>query len=362
MNTQDELIARLAPFYREAGTEVSPSPPVWEPARRRTVRWLQPVLASVVLVALAVGLAVTIRMVREEAHHKLGPLPVPRASPSPSPSLSPTPSPSPLPPPASSWVTRRVPLGQVTTMSLDGPAIFALYFQPPANGGFDLEHSMLARIDRTTGAVAIAGPFPNTTELARVTAGLWIGAGPERYAPNAGTDWLTLLDPATLKVKQRVRLPSQPNPGPYTRPYLAGSSKLLWLAYDESLYRLDPTAGRILASQSLPGPATSISIDPYGRRQLLLYERRRTRAGLGQRPQAKAQLPRQRRGFHLCVRTVARPAMTGPQRFCTRPHPSCRSHMRSRPPRAPLQALDRRGPLHRWVPTQFGSPSRHRTR
>lgn len=268
MNDQDELIARLSRFYREASAEVSSVPTEWTPVRRPTARWLQPALASMVLVVLAVGLAVTIRVVRDEAQRKIlpAPLPTPSASPSPSPSLSPTPSPSPSLSPAPSWVTRRVPLGQVTTMSLDGAAIFALYFQPPANGGVDLEHSMLARIDRTSGAVATAGPFPNATELVRVTAGLWIGAGPERYAPNAGTDWLTLLDPATLKVKQRVRLPSQPNPGPYTRPYLAGSSNLLWLAYDESLYRLDPTAGRILATQSLPGPATSISIDPSAHR------------------------------------------------------------------------------------------------
>ena len=258
MNSQDELIERLTRFYREAGGEVSSMPRAWVPGKRPTARWLQPVLASIVLVALAVGLPVTIRMVREEAHRKIAPLPTPSASPSPSPSASAT--------PLSSWVTRRVPFGQVTTMSLDASAIFALYFQPPVNGGFDLEHSRLARIDRATGAVATAGPFPNATELARVTAGLWIGAGPERYAPNADTDWLTLVDPATLKVKQRVRLPAQPNPGPFTKPYLAGTSNLLWLAYGESMYRLDPTTGRILVSESLPGPATSISIDPSGHR------------------------------------------------------------------------------------------------
>jgi len=260
MNSQDELIERLTRFYREAGREVSSLPPVWEPGKRRAVGWLRPALASIVLVALAIGLAVTIRAVRDEAHRKTAPLPTVSASPSssPSPSASAT--------PLSSWVTRRMPIGPVVAMSLDSAAVFALYAPAPVNGGVDPSKIRLARIDRATGAVTTAGPFPNATELARVTAGLWIGAGPERYAPNAGTDWLTLVDPTTLKVKQRIRLPAQPDLGPFAKPYLAGTSNLLWLAYSESLYRLDPTTGRILVSKSLSGPATSISIDSAGRR------------------------------------------------------------------------------------------------
>ena len=46
MNSQDELIERLARFYREAGREVSSQPPAWVPGRSRASRWLQPALAE----------------------------------------------------------------------------------------------------------------------------------------------------------------------------------------------------------------------------------------------------------------------------------------------------------------------------
>ncbi len=260
MNSQDELIERLTRFYREAGGEVSSMPPAWVPGKRRTARWLQPVLASIVFVALAVGLAVTIRMVREEAHRKIAPVPTSSASPSPSPSASAT--------PLSSWVTRRVPFGQVTTMSLDASAIFALYAPAPVSGGIDPSKIGLARIDRVTGAVATAGVFPYAKSVARVAAGLWVAAGPTVGEGTVGADtkWLTLVDPVSLSVKQRVRLPAQADSGPFAAPRLAGTSNLLWLGYGHSLYQLDPATGRILLTESLPVNTTSISIDPSGNR------------------------------------------------------------------------------------------------
>jgi len=258
MNSQDELIERLTRFYREAGGEVSSLPPAWVPGKRRTARWLQPALASVVLVALAVGLAVTIRIVREEAHRKITPFPIPSASQSPSPSVSAT--------PLSSWITRRVPIGPVVAMSLDSAAIFALYAPAPTSGGIDPSKIGLARIDRTTGAVTTTGGFPYAKTMARVTAGLWVAAGPGigDGTVAADTRWLTLVDPVTLSIKQRVHLPAQADPGTFAAPQLAGASNLLWLGYGHSLYRLDPTTGRIVLTESLPGTATSISIDPSG--------------------------------------------------------------------------------------------------
>jgi hypothetical protein len=88
MSNQDKLIRGLTSFYREVGGEVSPIPPAWVPGKRRTARWLQPVLASVLLLALGLGLAVTIRLVREEAQrHNTS---ISAATPSPSPSASAT--------------------------------------------------------------------------------------------------------------------------------------------------------------------------------------------------------------------------------------------------------------------------------
>ena len=254
MNSQEQLIERLTRFYREAGGEVSASAPVWVPGKQRTVRWLQPALASLMLVALAVGLAVTLRIVREQAQRKTTPPHVVSPVPAPSPSSSATASPSPSPSATANWVTRHIAVGQVQAMSLDVAAIFALYDPYPVTGGI-----RVARVDRSTGAVTTAGPFPHAWQMARVTAGLWIGAGAD--PAGADTQWLTLVDPVTLKVKQRVRLPGEPTLGTYSMPQLAGTSDLLWSAYGNSLYRLDATTGRILSSQTLPGTASSVSID-----------------------------------------------------------------------------------------------------
>ncbi len=261
MDSRDELIGRLTRFYREAGGEVSSVPPAWVPGRRRTVPWLQPVLASLALVALAIGLAVTFRMAEEANHTKILP------APSLSPSASVVPSPSPSPSRRPTWVTRQVPLGEVTTMSLDSSAIFALYAPTPVSGGIDPSKMKLARIDRATGAMAKAGDFPFAKSVVRVAAGLWVAAGPGigDGTPAADTNWLSLLDPVTLSVRQRVHLPGQA--GALTSgPQLAGTADLLWLAYGSSLYRLDPATGRVLLTQSLPGSSTSLSIDPSSRR------------------------------------------------------------------------------------------------
>jgi hypothetical protein len=258
-NNQDELITRLTRFYRETGSEVSATPPAWVvPVKRRAAGWLQPALATIVLVALAVGLAVTIRLVREEAHRKSVPLPIPSASPSPSPSTSATPLPS--------WILRRVPIGSVVAMSLDSSAVFVLYDPGPINGRPDPARTMLARIDRGTAAVTTAGPFTNATLLARVAPGLWIGAGADQATAASDTQWLTLVDPVTLSVKHRVHLPGKPASGTFSLPQIAATSDLLWLSYGDSLYRLDPATGRILLTQGLQATATSLSIDSAGRR------------------------------------------------------------------------------------------------
>jgi hypothetical protein len=260
------LIDRLTRFYREAGGEVPATPPLWVRGKPRSTRWLQPVLASVALIALAAGLAVTVRIVREEAQRKpppvIGPSPMP--SPSPSPSLTPSPSPSPSATP--SWVMRQVVLGQVQTMSLDATAVFALYAPNPVSGGIDASQMRLARVDRSSGAVTSAGPFPNAWHMARTASGLWIAAGADRSAPTSDTQWLTLVDPVTLKVKQRLRLPGTPDTGIVSDAHLAATSNIMWLGYGHALYRLDPGTGRVLATQALAGTVTSVSIDPSGRR------------------------------------------------------------------------------------------------
>jgi hypothetical protein len=266
MSSQERLVERLTRFYRETRGEVSSTPPLWAPGKPRRTSWLQPVLASVALIALAAGLAVTVRIVREEAQRKPPPIvgPSPFPSPSPSPSLTPSPTPSPSATP--SWITRHVALGQVQAMSLDASAIFALYAPNPVSGGIDASQMRLARVDRSSGALTTAGPFPNAWHMAGTASGLWIAAGADQSATTADTQWLTLLDPVTLKVKQRIHLPGQPAAGTYPVPQLAATSDLLWLAYGGSLYRLDPATGRVLLTQNLAGTATGLSIDPSSHR------------------------------------------------------------------------------------------------
>jgi len=264
MDEQEDLIGRLTRFYRVARHEVPSTPPPWMPRERRTVRWLQPVLASAAIVAVAAGLAVTLRLVRDHATRAtIAATPTVSAVPSTSPTASASPSPSASV--GANWVTRQVPVGEVTAMALDSSAIFALYAPAPTSGAIDVSQMRLARIDRATGSVTTAGPFPNAAHLTRVAAGVWIAAGAEQ-GTSADTQWLTLVDPVTLTVEQRVHLPGPPDPAMVTQPQLAGASTLLWLGYGHSLYRLDPNTAQVLVTQTLPGVATSISIDPSGQR------------------------------------------------------------------------------------------------
>jgi hypothetical protein len=266
MNNQEQLIERLTRFYHEAGGEVSSVPPSWVGGNQRSVRWLQPAMASLAVVVLAVGLAVTVRVAREEAQRNppatigpsLLPLPIPAPFSMPSPTTSPLAAPS--------WVTRRVALGQVQAMSLDASAIFVLYSPNPVRGGVGANQMRLARIDRATGAGISTGPFPNGSGMARTASGLWLAAGADQSRPAADTQWLTLIDPVTLKVKQRVRLPGSPEKGASSEPQLSGTGNVMWLGYGHSLYRLDPATGRTTLRQSLLGTAGPISIDPSGRR------------------------------------------------------------------------------------------------
>ena len=78
--SQEQLVKRLTRFYREAGAEIPSVPPVWMPGKPRPLGQLQLVLASLALVVLAVGLAVTVRIVRDQANNKVTIVPPPSAS------------------------------------------------------------------------------------------------------------------------------------------------------------------------------------------------------------------------------------------------------------------------------------------
>jgi hypothetical protein len=245
---REEMIERLKGFYRDAGREVPSVAPRWIPEDGPRRGWLQPVLASVALVAVAVGIAIGVRTVRDQA-----------AQVKPSPTVSASPSTAPSPSASSTWVTR-VPLGQVTAMTTDASAVFALYLPTPVSGAGNATQARVARIDRTRGVAATAGPFPGATQIARANGGLWVAG------TDGGTPWLTLLDPQTLAVKHRTELPATVEPQTNPSAQLAGAADLLWIAYGRGLYRLEPSTGDTVLTRTLSGTATSISIDPSATR------------------------------------------------------------------------------------------------
>jgi hypothetical protein len=148
-------------------------------------------------------------------------------------------------------------------MTLDRSAIYALYAPKPAAGRVDPGQTRVARVERATGKIIEAGPFPGAASLTRAGSGLWIAGG--FAVSGADTRWLILLDPTSLKVERRVHLPGAAA-GTNTLAHLAGNPSLLWLGYAQQVYRLDPGTGSVLLSEPLPGGATSVSLDPSGRR------------------------------------------------------------------------------------------------
>jgi hypothetical protein len=252
MTDRDELIERLKSYYHQAGSEVPSAAPRWLPGTRVSRGWLQPVLASLALVVVAGAVAVGVRTARDNAGQV-----------KPTPTVSPSPSATPSPSAASSWVSR-VPLGQVTAMSTDASAVYALYLPAPASGAGNPAKASVARIDRATGMVATAAPFPGATQVARVDAGLWISGGDQ--ATGAGPQWMTLVDPISLKVKHRTELPRAVDSQTSPLAQLAGTANLLWVGYGHALYRLDPASGNVALTRALPANATSVSIDRSGTR------------------------------------------------------------------------------------------------
>lgn len=67
MNREQQLVEQLTAFYREAAAEAPAVPAAWIAEQPRKTSWLQPVLASVALVVLAIGLTVGLRMARQPA-------------------------------------------------------------------------------------------------------------------------------------------------------------------------------------------------------------------------------------------------------------------------------------------------------
>lgn len=150
-------------------------------------------------------------------------------------------------------------------MALDQNAVYVLY-QPQTQQGpgtVDVLGTMLAQIDRKTGTVVTAGPFPGALSLATAGGSLWIAGGYYPGRPDA--NFLDRLDPFSLRVQQHLPLPPQTGQNGISGT-LAGSGTSLWMAFGPTLYRLSPVDGHTIATQAIGADAavTSLSINPAG--------------------------------------------------------------------------------------------------
>lgn len=166
---------------------------------------------------------------------------------------------------AGSWQTpsaREVTLGAVGDLAVNPQAVYALYTPAGTQGKLaGAINTMLARIDRASGIVHKAGPFPGALRIAVGGGSVWVG-GSNQYpaSPYPGAIGVVRLDPDSLKQLVSVALPGERDQRPLVAA-VAASPGQVWLAYGRHLYQLDPKTGAVQSKQSLDGVAASITID-----------------------------------------------------------------------------------------------------
>lgn len=164
-----------------------------------------------------------------------------------------------------SWQTpsaREVTLGAVGDLAVSPQAVYALYTPAGTQGNLaGAINTMLARIDRASGIVHKAGPFPGALRIAVGAGSVWVG-GSSQYpaSPYPGAIGVVRLDPDSLKQLVSVALPGEGDQRALVAA-VAASADHVWLAYGRHLYQLDPTTGAVQSKQSLDGIAASIAID-----------------------------------------------------------------------------------------------------
>lgn len=192
--------------------------------------------------------------------------PSPAAHASPGPTARPSAGITP-PPVAGSWPSPAAPevtLGAVDDLAVSPRAVYALYTPAGTQGALaGADNAMLARIDRASGAVRRAGPFPGALRIAVGAGSVWIAGGlAYRPSPVPGAIGVVRVDPDSLGQLRSVALPADAAQGPHVAAVAADADQA-WLAYGAHLYQLDPetAAVRSTPQQSLDGIAASLALD-----------------------------------------------------------------------------------------------------
>jgi len=162
---------------------------------------------------------------------------------------------------------QRWPVGPVADIAVGRDAVYVLYSPPTSEGALsNATETRLGRIDRASGKLITAGPFPFARQIALAGGVVWIGPN-NQYAGTSAPDSRMLLgvDARSLSTQYRVTLPNDGAQQALVA-NLASDSDTVWVAYGRHLYRLAAGSGAMLASHSLLGIATSVAIDPAGRR------------------------------------------------------------------------------------------------
>jgi hypothetical protein len=140
--------------------------------------------------------------------------------------------------------------------------VYALYTPAGTEGSLaGAANTMLARIDRASGVVRRAGPFPGALRIAVGAASVWVAGGNQFPAsPHPGAVGVVRLEPDNLKQLASAALPAE-NVQHALVAAVAASSDQVWLGYGTHLYLIDPKTSGFQSKRSLDGIATSIAFD-----------------------------------------------------------------------------------------------------
>jgi hypothetical protein len=115
----------------------------------------------------------------------------------------------------------------------------------------------VVRLDIRTSSSVLGPTFPRAADLAFARGAVWVAGGGWSSGRLTGRT-VYRLNPTTLRVVNRVDLPSPPLS-------LAAGAAGLWVGTPRHLYLLDPGSGRVLRTVGADGTIGQVAIDPTGR-------------------------------------------------------------------------------------------------